>query len=117
MGTQFYGPHAAPYSLPNPAYDTPPLSASARLAGIDAGARFATGVSAPAPGSTSPILLMRVVSGLKSLMEHDTWRAAVLIACNPLHDKYPVLRRIADGFQGNKEDMAGIVDALVRDGP
>ena len=91
-----YAPPALAFSTPPPSTMRPGAPSTARAS------------------STSPTLT-RTVSGLQGLMERDPWRMAMLIALNPGHTKYSILRSTVDFLADNKENMAAIVDALVRE--
>ena len=99
-----HAPYATPYGRAGPAYGTPPLSS-----GPAAEARPSGG------GSTSPIALMRAVGSLSRGLDEDAVCSGVLIACNPTHAKYPLLRRIIEAFKDDEEGMARFVGALVGD--
>lgn len=107
-------PQSTPSTAAGPPYGTPPLTAPTRAAAIGDGCDAST--AAPTSGDVSPNQIVRDVSRLKDLMpDYERWRTAVLIACDPKHDKYTILRRIVCGLRENTDDMARIVDALVNE--
>lgn len=57
---------------------------------------------------------MRAVGSLSRGLDEDAVCSGVLIACNPTHAKYPLLRRIIEAFKDDEERMVRFVGALVR---
>jgi hypothetical protein len=100
-------PFSPAYAPPAFAYSTPPPS-SMRPAVYD--------LPATRPTSASPTLT-RTVNGLQDAMEREAWRKAMLIALNPRHIKYSVLRSVVDVLGDNRVNMAFVMEALVQEPP